>query len=100
LIWPAEDAYGTVFGGAVTEWDARASGGPDFLSNLHSAELDRRKFSEYSLNPDHPHSSAAHLLLAAGSGDREQLHNYRQLSPGSSDSDRITAVLYAFEVKT
>jgi hypothetical protein len=28
----------------------------DILPNLNWAELDHRKFSEYSLNPDHPHN--------------------------------------------
>lgn len=28
----------------------------DVLPNLHWTELDRRKFSEYSLNPGHPHN--------------------------------------------
>jgi hypothetical protein len=28
----------------------------DILPNLHWAELDRRKFNEYSLNPGHPHN--------------------------------------------
>lgn len=29
----------------------------DVLPNLHRAELDRRKFSEYSLKPDHPYNA-------------------------------------------
>lgn len=28
----------------------------EIMPNLHLAELDRRKFSDYSLNPDHPHN--------------------------------------------
>jgi filamentous hemagglutinin len=29
----------------------------EILPNLHSVEVDRRKFSEYSLNPDHPNNN-------------------------------------------
>ena len=29
----------------------------EILPNLHLVEVDRRKFSEYSLNPDHPHNN-------------------------------------------
>jgi hypothetical protein len=29
----------------------------EILPNLHLTEIDRRKFSEYSLNPGHPHNN-------------------------------------------
>lgn len=29
----------------------------EILPNLHLVEVDKRKFSEYSLNPDHPHNN-------------------------------------------